>query len=278
MADAETAPAADAEPTAETAEAAAAAAPAAAPAAAEAAPPSPDEIAGLKKTLFNDKYDSIIGELSTVIGGNEPNFFKALIEKLGDKIGKGIITKVSASTTGTANNYNITFLPTDEILTNAIVNAILSDDTNRNKFVDFASEFSKTGIVNADTYTQLMKIATNAVMPTAGGWDKKMGGADVGSLAQVYNTSSLVTNDHPPSAFAGSPEVNSVAYAPAAFSAGSSLNQDLAHGLDGADAEGLNPVSVQVAGSKKTKKAKKTKAAAAADKKTKKTKKVKKDN
>ena len=85
----------------------------------------------------------------------------------------------------------------------------------------------------------------------------QQGGSDVGNLAEIYNTKSLITDDHSPSSVIGSADVNSVQYAPAAFSAGMSLSQDLAGGIaveDSSAAAGgsvheiLSPVSVQSAG------------------------------
>ena len=82
------------------------------------------------------------------------------------------------------------------------------------------------------------------------------GGSDVGNLAEIYNSKALITDDHSPSSVIGSADVNSVQYAPPAFSAGMSLSQDLAGGIAVEDAaanggsvhEILSPVSVQSAG------------------------------
>lgn len=78
------------------------------------------------------------------------------------------------------------------------------------------------------------------------------GGANVGSLNEIYNARDLIKDDHPPSDIVGSPAQNMVQYSPASFSAGSALSQDLAQGIAQPSEELLNPVSAQqVAGAKK---------------------------
>ena len=81
---------------------------------------------------------------------------------------------------------------------------------------------------------------------------KKKGGADVGSLNEIYNARDLIVDDHPPSGVVNSPDLNMAQYSPASFSAGSLLAQDQTQGIAQPSQELLNPLSSQqVAGAKK---------------------------
>jgi hypothetical protein len=63
---------------------------------------------------------------------------------------------------------------------------------------------------------------------------KKKGGSDVnlfGDSGMLFNTNSLVTNDHSPMSVISSPDVTALQYAPSAFSAGISTNPILDDGV-----------------------------------------------
>jgi len=87
------------------------------------------------------------------------------------------------------------------------------------------------------------------------------GGANVGSLQEIYNTKGLVADDHSPSGVTNSADLNSALYSPISFSAGSALSQNYGQNIAQPSSDYLSPGSTAVAGgaAKKTKKKKITK-------------------
>lgn len=118
-----------------------------------------------------------------------------------------------------------------------------TESQNIDKFMEFKVRF--------DSFTQnLLEIINQPAIGgkkkahAAGPRRKVKGGAEIGATDMIYNTGGLILDNHPPASIVGSPEVNMVQYAPAAFSAGMDLNPDVTAGIANPYRELLTPNTI----------------------------------